>query len=219
MLNKRKTVRGDARVGDQFTQNGRRYRVTEIISQVEKYELDGVTYSEYPGEEPDLEWLETTFSYEPVPEEELAAQQARRAARREAQEAQRIANLKARDQKEIRFQQFLDGTGEGEVWSGYDLPRELYPCNREGHPINEYPNDYRNGWVGNGLGHWCKNNAALERLFEYAYERDSDCTQKRINAFATEKKSPADGSSYYLAGSEYYRWIVARGKAPKADNI
>ena len=53
-------IRGDIKVGDRYRKRGQLYEITEIVGQKDCYELDGVTYDDWPGEAPDDQWFETT---------------------------------------------------------------------------------------------------------------------------------------------------------------
>lgn len=206
------TLRSDARVGSRIKRGEKVYEILSIVKQVEKYELDGVTYDEYPGEEPDQEWWETTVEARELSPEEIAALEDASAQRKREHQAkldrERAEREAARSAQENQFQAFLNGIAVGKVWSGYDLDHRLY-TNIEGSPLRTNPDAYKGRHVGNGLGYDCATPEDLEALFRFIFSVDDDITTERVD----EMSRHIDSSGYtgYLAGAEYYRWVRARG--------
>lgn len=67
------TLYGTMKPGDLIERKGETFRVESVISTEEKYELDGITYDEWPEEGPDREWVESTVEATLLEPVEVAA--------------------------------------------------------------------------------------------------------------------------------------------------
>ena len=201
---------GTFKAGQIVKRQGKAYRIVSV-SYTDCHEVDGVVYRDsYPKEEPDLEWVESRCEVVELTPEEIGELEQDKIARQAAKEAEREAEREAIAKKiieeEARFNQFLEEKGEGLVYSGYDLPVEIYNSS-DPSPLKQNPDNYQSEYRGNGLGYWCTNDD-LESLYQFAFDRDPDWEERietMIKPYETWRGIPR-----YMAGSNYYRWIAAR---------
>jgi hypothetical protein len=190
--------------------DGKLHEILSVESTHDCYELDGITYrDQYPGEESDLEWTESVVVLRLLSDEEVAErkeQKAQREKERQEQLEQKVAEQEAvLNERKDSFERFLAGEKLERVWSGYDLPNELYTV--AGSPLKTKGDNYEGESVGNSLGYWCSSDALTE-LYEFAFAHDNDW-QERLETFANPSNFYLKqwGQVQYLAGSQYYRWI------------